>query len=203
MLLQAIREHPLEDTPRLMYADGLEDTDAARAEFIRLQILKPVRSRVHNSRAAKLFHANWRRWVPEPFRASEVEFLRGFIAGVDCDCPKFIEHAGELFRVGAVERVKLRGRRAEGDHVPVSYEEGAALERFYIWKRITLPQTWNTWIDDPAKLPSELHALLPRMTTPGKYLADYEHRKDAHADLAIAALAYGKMQAAKMKGVPT
>ena len=38
-LLAAIWEHPHEDTPRLMYADWLqENAQPERAEFIRLQI---------------------------------------------------------------------------------------------------------------------------------------------------------------------
>ncbi len=37
-LLAAIRAHPAEDVPRLMYADHIEDSDPTRAEFIRVQI---------------------------------------------------------------------------------------------------------------------------------------------------------------------
>lgn len=38
-LLQAIREHPDEDTPRLIYADAIEDDgEHDRAAFIRLQV---------------------------------------------------------------------------------------------------------------------------------------------------------------------
>jgi uncharacterized protein (TIGR02996 family) len=38
-LWHAIRAHPLDDTPRLVYADWLQENgDEARAEFIRVQI---------------------------------------------------------------------------------------------------------------------------------------------------------------------
>lgn len=37
-LLRAVCEHPAEDTPRLMYADEVQETDPTRAEFIRTSV---------------------------------------------------------------------------------------------------------------------------------------------------------------------
>jgi uncharacterized protein (TIGR02996 family) len=37
-LLRAVCEHPVEDTPRLMYADEVQEPDPTRAEFVRVNI---------------------------------------------------------------------------------------------------------------------------------------------------------------------
>lgn len=37
-LWRAVQDHPGEDTPRLMLADELEDSDPPRAELIRVQV---------------------------------------------------------------------------------------------------------------------------------------------------------------------
>src|SRR5262245_52295889 len=76
-LLQAIRNHPDEDTPRLMYADWLDEHgDRDRAEFIRCQIevarlplLDPRRPAVMH-RAVKLLSDNVGKWVA-PFAPAD------------------------------------------------------------------------------------------------------------------------------------
>src|SRR5947207_10628889 len=73
--LEDIREHPDDDTPRLIFADWLEDNgDADRAEFIRARIhrlrLAGSDSRKGDEaeeafrwRAQALLQANWKRWA--------------------------------------------------------------------------------------------------------------------------------------------
>ena len=69
-MLQSIRENPLQDIPRLIYADYLEenrrdDLDAATVEFIRISC-KPVKgvNRKMPPEAYGWIEANWRRLIP-------------------------------------------------------------------------------------------------------------------------------------------
>jgi uncharacterized protein (TIGR02996 family) len=71
-LLQAIRETPEDDTPRLIYADWLDDQgDAARAEFIRLRCQAArlgegdLRRRVLVARAEALRRTHAEEWEKE------------------------------------------------------------------------------------------------------------------------------------------
>jgi uncharacterized protein (TIGR02996 family) len=74
-LLSAIREHPDEDTPRLMYADFLDevggDANAARAEFIRIQCelallsLNDVKRPTLEAREGKLLKKFGQSWKKE------------------------------------------------------------------------------------------------------------------------------------------
>src|SRR5215218_387211 len=53
--LRAIREHPDDDTPRLVFADWLDEHDDPLGEFIRVQIeLEPIRYRIDDPRALEL-----------------------------------------------------------------------------------------------------------------------------------------------------
>src|SRR5438477_11581752 len=92
-LLRAIREMPDENTPRLIYADYLdEEGHAARAEFIRVQI---ERSQLpeHDPRRAPLedreqellaeHEAAWLGVAPDDMDGlAEWEVERGFVHGV-------------------------------------------------------------------------------------------------------------------------
>ena len=91
-LLRAICENPDDDTPRLVFADWLQENgEEQRAEFIRVQIeqskLKPQTVPYWKcySRARKLFAGHGGDWCeeihPDPsFRWDE--FVRGFTEGV-------------------------------------------------------------------------------------------------------------------------
>src|SRR5689334_15276110 len=89
--LAAIREAPEDDTPRLVYADWLDDQgDAARAEFIRIQC---ERARLHEGEARD-FELRWREeqlladhgeeWSREvpAWARKECTFRRGFVDSV-------------------------------------------------------------------------------------------------------------------------
>lgn len=189
LLLKAIQAEPLEDTPRLILADWYEEHgDVDRAEFIRLQIHEPKSHRI-----AFLFHRenNFRRWIPEPFAPHEVKFERGLIVRVKCDCPKFYDHAGELFREGAIEVVKMRDRKADRDF------------QSYIWvKAYNWPQIHNTWVESPYVLPPDIWERLSEKWVywPSDRKGEYDSRKNANKDLMQAALAYGREQAALLDG---
>src|SRR5690349_2258850 len=118
-LHRAVLDHPDDDTPRLIYADALEDAgDAERAAFVRGQVAAdrvpdddPIRVRwEHHDRRA--FDAAWRleqlpdlpdglQWAAEPFR-------RGFPAAVEAgDGSAFVAHADELFALAPIEELHL------------------------------------------------------------------------------------------------
>ena len=89
-LFRAICENPAEDTPRLVYADWLQENGRPeRAEFIRLQCeawgLCPAHSTVPaaRTRASELLRAHRDRWFDELSTVPGVEwsdlFVRGFI----------------------------------------------------------------------------------------------------------------------------
>lgn len=68
-LLEAIRKRPAEDTPRLIYADWLEehgstDKDRATVEFIRLSCDMAKPKPVMPTAAYRWLDANWQRLVP-------------------------------------------------------------------------------------------------------------------------------------------
>ncbi len=88
-LLAAIRAHPLDDAPRLVYADWLdeqgEESNAARAEFIRLQcemellLADDPRYLALEQREKALLDAWRKEWLaPLPKRYRKAEFWRGF-----------------------------------------------------------------------------------------------------------------------------
>jgi uncharacterized protein (TIGR02996 family) len=90
-LLAAIIAHPDEDTPRLMYADWLDDHGQPdRAEFIRIQCA-PDADEAAEERAAELEERNRAKWLvgfPQ-FSRVQWEFRRGF--------PEVLTVAGTIF----------------------------------------------------------------------------------------------------------
>ena len=89
-LLVAIRAHPDEDTPRLIYADWLDENGRPdRAEFIRIQCA-PDADEVARDRAAELQERNYGKWLAGLPRFSDTrwDFHRGF--------PEHLDVPGEL-----------------------------------------------------------------------------------------------------------
>jgi uncharacterized protein (TIGR02996 family) len=108
-LLKAICASPDEDTPRLVYADWLDEHgDHPRAEFIRVQIelvriegddpRRPALAR----RERELWAAHRAAWTPRLLApmshlTAEISFRRGFLAGMNASSyGAFTGHAGEL-----------------------------------------------------------------------------------------------------------
>jgi uncharacterized protein (TIGR02996 family) len=119
--LHAIREAPEDDTPRLVYADWLDEHDQPeRAEFIRAQI-HMTRLSPHSRRRAALLRRTrellaahgdvWRQSLPKWARR-RCQFQRGFVAHVTCTALQFIKH-GEALMCAAPVR-SLRIYRGEG-----------------------------------------------------------------------------------------
>jgi uncharacterized protein (TIGR02996 family) len=113
--LEAIREQPDDDTPRLIYADWLEEYgQPERAEFIRVQCEK---ERVPEGsprwfdlsiREEELRAAYEHEWLG-PFGGiiEQHEFHRGCLDSVFLEAQAFLEHAEGLFRLGPLRQVSL------------------------------------------------------------------------------------------------
>ena len=110
-LLAAILAHPDEDTPRLMYADWLEEHGRPeRAEFIRLQC-DPGADEAAEDRAAELEERNRGKWlaslgVPQ-FPGARWEFRRGFPEYLDVPAELMLERYEAFARVSWLRFLSL------------------------------------------------------------------------------------------------
>jgi uncharacterized protein (TIGR02996 family) len=104
--LEAIRESPEDDAPRLVFADWLDEHgDPARAEFIRVQCTlartptADARYQTLYLREARLLQENRERWDPFFHRSGRVhvQFRRGFIELLAPRVEHFVKHSAELF----------------------------------------------------------------------------------------------------------
>src|SRR5262249_3928589 len=98
--LQAILEDPEDDTPRLVYADWLEENgQPERGEFIRIQIeLEPMaeddpRRPDLQKRGQGLLNAHGRAWLEEvtAWGRKYALFRRGFVHEVRCTALQFLK----------------------------------------------------------------------------------------------------------------
>jgi uncharacterized protein (TIGR02996 family) len=119
--LDVIRERPDDDTPRLAYADWLNERGDPRGEFIRLQCelakapQNPRRAEMA-AREGELLRAHQREWE-KPLRdlgARGIIFDRGFPVRVDMESAAFLRNADELF-VGTPIRELCLDLSAPGD----------------------------------------------------------------------------------------
>jgi uncharacterized protein (TIGR02996 family) len=116
--LEAILQDPNDDTPRLVFADWLEEqgdsASAARAEFIRVQcilagdLLPPERRGELERRQQQILDEWGKEWV-RPLRrlVRGWRFHRGFIDEVEVFSGKFLSYAGRLFRQTPIQHVHL------------------------------------------------------------------------------------------------
>ncbi len=117
-LLRAIGENPEEDTPRLMYADWLEENNEPdRADFVRAQVelARPglssaekypfVRKNVHY---LTNFVRGWKAKLPQLKDVEWGDFNRGLIEEVRAtnEVP-VIAHAAEIFAVPGIHVLRL------------------------------------------------------------------------------------------------
>jgi uncharacterized protein (TIGR02996 family) len=113
--LRAIIDNPDDDTPRLVYADWLDENgDPERAEFIRVQIALAREPHGHQARQAliarneSLLRHHRVEWTPRPASGMDVAFHRGFVEEVGAEARAFVAEADELFRLAPVRHVQLR-----------------------------------------------------------------------------------------------
>jgi uncharacterized protein (TIGR02996 family) len=116
--LQDICAHPDDVSPRLIYADWLDEhggpDGAARAEFIRVQCELAVteeytpRWRQLSARETALLKKHKAEWVA-PFRGRVIyaRLYRGFVEEVTMHGRRFLRDGEELFRLGPLRRVKF------------------------------------------------------------------------------------------------
>jgi uncharacterized protein (TIGR02996 family) len=122
--LHAILEDPDDDTPRLVYADWLDEHgQPERAELIRVQCElarlegeeQPssevqVRMAALQHREAILLGSHREAWMqplPEWARGKAAGFARGFVVTVSAPAGLFLQHGVELFRVAPVQHLAL------------------------------------------------------------------------------------------------
>jgi uncharacterized protein (TIGR02996 family) len=124
--LQDILAHPDDDTPRLIFADWLEEqgdaNSVARAEFIRVQC-SLANDRLPAGRRANLERRAWTflmqyggEWARPVRRLVETwEFHRGFIGEVTLWGGTFLPRAARLFRRAPIQHVRLWREEAPDD----------------------------------------------------------------------------------------
>jgi uncharacterized protein (TIGR02996 family) len=114
--LQAIIEAPADDTPRLIYADWLDDHGQPdRAAFIRLQCElarlpedDPRRPELEG-REQELLRVHLREWAePVARHVNARTFRRGFVEEVTARPEVFLEHADALFQAAPIRRVNFQ-----------------------------------------------------------------------------------------------
>jgi uncharacterized protein (TIGR02996 family) len=128
-LLAAIRAHPDEDTPRLVYADWLDEqggeSNRERAEYIRLEIefarAFPERrwSKAKDEarrRARQLFAKHYRDWFPELYGKKNIlrggraylDAARGFPYRLLCESQKLLDVGERLMQLAPITEVEFR-----------------------------------------------------------------------------------------------
>jgi uncharacterized protein (TIGR02996 family) len=125
--LQAICEDPDDDTPRLVYADWLDEHgQPERAEFIRVQVELARLPRWHRRWQQVLAHqrhllvGDARDLPPLPVGLSWGQFGRGFVESVrTSDLPMFFKHAAAIFAAAPVQHLVVVAPR-NGTLVPLA-----------------------------------------------------------------------------------
>src|SRR5262245_4478035 len=124
-LLDAILDDPEDDTPRLVYADWLEEhgdeADADRAAFIRVQVDlarlgegDPRRGELL-ARERDLRQTHEGEWTaPLAGLALACQLRRGFVERVRLDGAALLERGGELFRLAPVRQLELHAEPGQG-----------------------------------------------------------------------------------------
>ncbi len=116
--LDDILAHPDDDTPRLIFADWLDDEgDGERAEFIRGQIeraqlpkwdARQVRLRLRESELIKQHGEKWKQELPTIKGVEWGEFRRGFVASASIDTFQILQkNASACWAAAPIEVVSF------------------------------------------------------------------------------------------------
>src|SRR5271166_6206709 len=113
--LEAIVAHPDDDTPRLVYADWLEERGDPRGAFIRAQCAlerlgadDPRRAALEDE-ADELLETHQDDWLsPFPGRTDELQFRRGFVELLVVDSESLLSSADKWFRTFPLRRLTVR-----------------------------------------------------------------------------------------------
>jgi uncharacterized protein (TIGR02996 family) len=188
--LSDICEHPDDDTPRLVYADWLDDNgDSDRAEFIRgqIELLRldrddprfadlAARMRELEENNGKLWKRDLPRWAHLPYedRVAALtarpryfpssQFHRGFATVVECDVANLLRSGEKLFARAPIQ----------GLHIPDPTTDLEGLARLHLLARLNALDLRQTNLDDEAtrtlaRSPhlGNLHTLLLGLNTIG------------------------------------
>jgi uncharacterized protein (TIGR02996 family) len=128
-LLAAILAQPDDDTPRLVYADWLDEHDEPeRAEFIRIQFRLPnlsrrtVEAKRLAARETELRSKLFKHLTKLPF--AEITFRRGFVASITSGLQVFAKHAAKLRPEDApAYELILKPDAADDDLLEGDYED--------------------------------------------------------------------------------
>ena len=171
-LLRAIGEQPEEDTPRLMYADWLEENgDPERADFVRNQVelARAGPGEIYPCVRKNVYHLtnHVRAWKAELPRLNEVEwgdFNCGLIEEVRAATERaIIDYAVKIFAVPGIHILRL-GRLDDGRRL-ASVPELARLRMFWTVSgtpaatlrdlfaspylaKLTKLDLYGSWVDD-------------------------------------------------------
>jgi uncharacterized protein (TIGR02996 family) len=118
--LEAIREHPDDDAPRLIYADWLEEHgQPERAEFIRVQC---ERARLPEGsprwwdlecREKQLWETHQAEWFGSLAESVNRSFCRrGFLESIALDAERFLAEGPSLFRLEPIRNAELQHVRS-------------------------------------------------------------------------------------------
>jgi uncharacterized protein (TIGR02996 family) len=119
-LFQDVLAQPDDDTPRLIYADWLQENGQHdRAEFIRVQMdlaratpndprLKALRAREKELWAAH--RTEWLQVVPPPLQKRKIQFQRGFLDELHLQPKDWAKYGAALFAYHPLHRIRLTGR---------------------------------------------------------------------------------------------
>jgi uncharacterized protein (TIGR02996 family) len=115
-ILDDVIAHPDDDTPRLVYADWLDEHgDSARAEFIRVQVhgaglpfgsAEEVHLRKRGMELLRQHRRAWENELPQWCR-HKVSFERGLAGSIECTGRSWLKGAGGLYRRAPVTSVAL------------------------------------------------------------------------------------------------
>jgi uncharacterized protein (TIGR02996 family) len=127
-LYRAILDQPDDDTPRLIYADALEDTGGAeRAALIRLQVeaargeeYDPAAIRVRCFRGNAPSGIEWLAELPElpdGLQWAALPFRRGFLSEIEArDGAAFVAHAAQVCALAPIDSLRFTATHvAEAD----------------------------------------------------------------------------------------
>lgn len=112
--LQPILDHPDDDTPRLVFADWLEEQGNPRGTFIRLQCERAKLTQhdagwkellAQESALLRQFDAEWSK--PVLRYVEEVHYRRGFIEHVRVSATKLLKNGAKLFRAAPVSSIRM------------------------------------------------------------------------------------------------
>ena len=116
--LESILAEPDDDTPRLIFADWLDEHDDPLGEFIRVQMQlaslpeDDERRPELKQRERRLLGAHGREWARavRPL-VTDYEFRRGFVEEVRLDARRFPANAAALFRAAPIRQLLLERPR--------------------------------------------------------------------------------------------